>query len=85
MMPERKLREKVTAEITVSHLMQFSTEMGRCMTRDEALTFLNQNGRAYAMWKHMMHAGEEYLKAALDEQRPVSISRTVIQRKRLVV
>jgi hypothetical protein len=64
-MTEKKRREKVIAEITLAHLLQFAQEMGLTMTREEAVAFLNQNGRAYAMWKRMMQAGEEYMKVAL--------------------
>ena len=58
-MTERKKREKVVAEITVSHLTQVAGELGRPLTAEEAIAFLNQQGRAYEMWKHMMHAAEE--------------------------
>jgi len=64
-MTEKKKREKVVAEITLGHLTLFATEVGRSLSQDEALAFLNQDGRAYAMWKHMMHAGEEFIKSEL--------------------
>lgn len=86
-MTEKKKREKVTAEITVPHLIEFANELGRSMTAEEAITFLNREGRAYEMWKHMMHAGEEYLKAALDRQSPYEVrtGRSSIGQRRLVV
>lgn len=84
-MPEKKNREKVIAEITVTHLMQFSGEIGRAMSREEAINFLNHDGRAYKMWKHMMHAAEEYLKSTLNQSNVVSVPRPVAQRSRMVV
>ena len=35
------------------------------MNTAEAEAFLNENGRAQAVWTHMMEAGEEFLKADL--------------------
>ena len=58
-------REKVTAEITVAHLQQFASEMGNSMSAAEMAAFLNEKGRAQAVWTHMMQAGEEYIKANL--------------------
>ena len=58
-------REKVTAEITVAHMLQFAKEMGTNMNAAEAATFLNEQGRAQAVWTHMMQAGEEFLKSNL--------------------
>jgi hypothetical protein len=85
-MTEKKKREKVVAEITVSHLTQFAEELGRHLSQEEALAFLNQDGRAYAMWKHMMHAGEEYIKSTLGQQhRPLSLSRSLPQRTRVAM
>jgi hypothetical protein len=51
-------REKVTAEITVSHILQFAEEMGSNMSAVEVGEFLNENGRAQEVWTHMMQAGE---------------------------
>ena len=65
--------------------MQFAGEIGRGMSHEEAVTFLNQDGRAYAMWKRMMQAAEEYMKARLNQQRPASISRRDTHRTRLLV
>lgn len=59
-------REKVTAEITMAHMLQFAQELGTRMTAEEAAAFLNQSGRAQSLWIHMMQAGEEYLKASLE-------------------
>ena len=64
-MTEKKKREKVNAEITVTHLIQFARELGVHLSREEAIAFLNRDGRAYGMWKHMMHAAEEYVKDKL--------------------
>jgi hypothetical protein len=58
-------REKVTAEITIAHMLQFAKELGTNMNAAEAATFLNEQGRAQAVWTHMMQAGEEFLKSNL--------------------
>jgi hypothetical protein len=58
-------REKVTAEITVAHVLQFAKELGTKMDAAEAATFLNEHGRAQVVWTHMMQAGEEFLKSHL--------------------
>jgi len=67
-MTERKKREKVVAEINVQHVAQFAAEIGRALNQDEAIAFLNCEGRAYEMWKQMMRAGGEYIKFALREK-----------------
>ena len=72
-MTEKKKRDKVVAEITAAHLAELAGESGRSMTQDEAILFLNKHGRAYEMWKHMMHAGEEYLKGALERETPYAL------------
>lgn len=64
-MTGKKKRDKVVAEITLAHLIQLALENGHSLTQEEAIAFLNQDGRAYAMWKHMMQAGEEYIKSSL--------------------
>lgn len=61
-------REKVTAEITVAHVLQLAKEMGTNMSAAEAATFLNEQGRAQAVWTHMMQAGEEFLKSNLADR-----------------
>ena len=58
-------REKVNAEITVAHVLQFAKELGTKMDAAEAATFLNEHGRAQAVWTHMMQAGEAFLKSNL--------------------
>ncbi|MBZ5597056.1 MAG: hypothetical protein LAN83_01930 [Acidobacteriia bacterium] len=65
-MTEKKKREKVVAEITLAHLIQLALENGHSLNQEEAIAFLNQEGRAYAMWKHMMQAGEDYIKSSLE-------------------
>jgi hypothetical protein len=65
-------REKVTAQITVAHLLQFAAELGAKMTAPEAEAFLNEKGRAQAVWTHMMQAGEEFLKADLDQRNSLN-------------
>jgi hypothetical protein len=60
-------RQKVVAEMTATHLQQFAREMGTSLSTPDALVFLNEHGRAYEMWQHMMRAGEEYIKNKLQE------------------
>lgn len=74
-MLDRRPREKVVAEITLAHLTQFANQMGRSLTPEEALDFLNQNGRAYEMWKRMMQAGEDYIKSSLQTPTPLVVAR----------
>lgn len=66
-------REKVTAEITMSHVQQFAEEMGTNMSAAEVAEFFNQNGRAQVVWIHMMQAAEQYIKSSL-ETKPVALS-----------
>lgn len=65
-------REKVTAEITLAHVLQFAQEMGSEISAAEVATFLNENGRAQSVWIHMMQAGERYIKSNL-ETREVAL------------
>lgn len=67
-MTDKRKREKVVAEITTLHLVEFMREQGRSLDHRQAIAFLNENGRAYSMWKHMMYAGENYIKSVLDQQ-----------------
>jgi hypothetical protein len=85
-MTQKNKREKVVAEITLAHLMQLAQENGRPMTRQDAIVFLNQDGHAYDLWKHMMHAGEEYIKTSLQRSSrdPVPI-RLAANGRRLAV
>jgi len=62
---EKKNRERVIAEITLSHLMRLGNEQGCHVSRGQALAFLNQEGRAFEMWKHMMKAAEEFIACSL--------------------
>ena len=64
-MSEKKDRERVTAEITLSHLIRLGNEQGCPVSRQQALAFLNQEGRAFEMWKHMMQAAEEFIAGSL--------------------
>jgi hypothetical protein len=64
-MSEKKDRERVIAEITLSHLMRLGNEQGCPVSREQALAFLNQEGRAFEMWKHMMQAAEEFIAGSL--------------------
>jgi hypothetical protein len=58
-------REKVTAEITLSHVQAFAQEMGTDFTEEQLASFLNENGLAQGLWMHMMRAGEQYIKSSL--------------------
>ena len=64
-------REKVTAEITMAHLLQFVQEAGNHMTEAEVAQFLNENGRAQNVWTHMMQAAEDYIKSSLQNHGAV--------------
>ena len=69
-MTQKKKREKVVAEITTAHLIALMQEQGRSLDRQQAVNFLNEEGRAYLMWKQMMHAGENYIKDVLEQAPP---------------
>ena len=84
-MTEKKKREKVVAELTLAHLIQLAEESGHSMSREEALAFLNQDGRAYAMWNHMMKAGEDDFKSTLQPRSERTIQLRPSERRRLVV
>lgn len=64
-MPEKKKRERVVAEITLTHLQQLALDMGLNLSEQEARAFLNQQGHAYDLWKEMMRAGEDYLRSSI--------------------
>ncbi len=64
-MTDKKDRERVIAEITLSHLIRLGNEQGCPVSRQQALTFLNQEGRAFEMWKHMMQAAEDFIAGSL--------------------
>jgi hypothetical protein len=64
-MTQKKDRDRVMAEITLSHLLRLANEHGCPVSREQALAFLNQRGRAYEMWKHMMQAGEDFIARSL--------------------
>lgn len=64
-MADKKDRERVIAEITLSHLIRLGNEQGCPVSRQQALAFLNQEGRAFEMWKHMMQAAEEFVAGSL--------------------
>lgn len=75
-------REKVTAEITVTHILQFAREMGTTLNAAEAAAFLNDKGRGQAVWTHMMQAGEEFLKAKLAGTPGLHIANRSVARPR---
>jgi hypothetical protein len=58
-------REKVTAELTMAHVVQFAQKMGTNMSTAEVAEFLNHNGTAQNVWIHMMQAGEQYIKSSI--------------------
>lgn len=64
-MTANKHRERVIAEITLLHLIRLGNEQGCPVNREQALAFLNREGRAFEMWKSMMQAGEEFIAHSL--------------------
>lgn len=64
-MSKKKDRERVIAEITLSHLMRLENKEGCPVSREQALAFLNQEGQAFEMWKHMMQAAENFIACSL--------------------
>ena len=62
---QKKDRERVMAEITLPHLLRLASEHGCSVSREQARVFLNEEGRAYEMWKLMMQAGEEFIASSL--------------------
>ena len=80
---EKKKRERVVAEITVAHLSEFAKVLGRSLSYEESVSFLNEEGRAYEMWKHMMHAGEEYIQSKLPRPRTSVLNRNVCAQARV--
>jgi hypothetical protein len=67
-MTEKKARDRVMAEITLSHLLRLAKEHGCPISREQALAFLNQEGRAFEMWVKMMQAGEDFIQCSFFEQ-----------------
>jgi hypothetical protein len=63
-------REKVTAEITLAHVLLFAREAGTNMNAAEVAAFLNERGRAQDVWTRMMQAGEQYIKSSLAGNQP---------------
>jgi hypothetical protein len=80
-MTQKKKRERVVAEITLSHLTRVARGLGRNLNEEEALAFLNQGGRAYDMWRHMMLAGEEYIKTSLNSPRSAAVGRRALRER----
>jgi len=64
-MTDKKGRKRVVAEITLAHLLRLGNEQGCPASREQALAFLNQEGPAFEMWKHMMQAAEEFMAGSL--------------------
>ncbi len=84
-MTEKKKREKVVAEITAAHVAHLASDVGTPMTQEEAVAFLNRDGRAYAMWKHMMQAGEDYIRTMLQRDAAAPVRLHPISRNRATV
>jgi len=59
MEPVHRTRKRAVAEIAVSHLTGFATEIGRELGQNEAIGLLNRGELAYEMWVHMMQAAEQ--------------------------
>ena len=57
------------AEIALPHLLRLANEHGCSVTQQQAAAFLNQEGHANEMWKHMMQAGEEFVASRLLQRR----------------
>jgi sarcosine oxidase delta subunit len=51
-MTHKKDRDRVMAEITLPHLLRLANEHGCSVSRQQALAFLNDQGRAFEMWRH---------------------------------
>jgi len=68
-MTRKRNRDKVIAQITVSHLTRLAIENGCSVSREQALVFLKQEGRAQEMWKHMMQAGLDFIACSLLRQQ----------------
>ena len=67
-MNKKRDRERVIAEITLFHLMRLGSEHGRSVSREQAMAFLNEEGYAQEMWKHMMQAGLDFIACSLFTQ-----------------
>ena len=48
-MTDKKERERVIAEITLSHLIRLGNEQGKSCESEAGSAFLNQEGRAFEM------------------------------------
>lgn len=75
-MTPKKNRDRVMAEITLPHLLRLANEQGCSVSREQALAFLNEQGRAFEMWKHMMQAGEDFIKDSFFGRRLIPECKT---------
>jgi intracellular sulfur oxidation DsrE/DsrF family protein len=64
-MPKKRNRERVTAEITLLHLIRLASEHGHSVTREQAVAFLNEKESAQEIWMHMMQAGLDFIACSL--------------------
>jgi len=62
------------AEITLAHLLRLASEQGCSVSREQALAFLNQDGRAFEMWKQMMEAAENFITSSLLRQSTKTVA-----------
>ncbi len=69
MWPKKK-RDKVVAEITTAHVIKLMQRQGKFLDQEQAVDFLNERGRAQAMWTQMMYAGESYIESVLAQFQP---------------
>jgi len=61
-------RDKVTAEITLTHVQAFAQEVGTHLSASEVEQFLNNKGLAQNVWIHMMTAAEQFIKSSLQDR-----------------
>jgi hypothetical protein len=65
LMSQRKGRDRVIAEITLSHLSRLVNKHGCSVSREQAFTFIIKDRRTFEMWKQMMQAGENFIVRSL--------------------
>jgi hypothetical protein len=64
-MANEKNRERVTAEITLFHLILLANEHGCKVSHEQAMAFLNEKETAQEIWKQMMQAGLDFIQSSL--------------------
>jgi hypothetical protein len=63
-----KDRKRVIAEITPRHLIRLCGERGYPVSREQALSFLNQEEHLIKMWKQMMRVAKDFIGGSLLRQ-----------------